>query len=358
MSIAATAETEHVGDDLRRPRPSLLDAIKQLRHFAALQVAVDRFQLDARLLRMLQVLGQVGGQAAADVLHVVQDRSQRVVDLMGHAGSQATHGEHLLRLHHHFFQRQTLSDVIDTDHHAAPGPTHQRVEGQGVMLGFVVLEPGDAFDAFHGVLFYRCTNLRQVRLERLERQVDRLVQGFVQACAGEGAGFLVPLGDVKLFIQGDQRRGHRVDDAVQVILEAGEFLLDLAANLHFQFQLAVGVARFFRQALRLVIRRLGVVPRAFELLLTGFDARQHGVEGFGQAADLIVIATAGAQGVVLFAGDLTREFFQLVDWPGDQAFDLTGDDQPQQHAENQDAQAGRQRAGIKRHRQLATGDQQ
>ena len=44
--------------------------------------------------------------------------------------------------------------------------------------------------------------------------------------------------------------------------------------------------------------------------------------------------------------------------PCDQAFDLPGDDQPQQHTENQDAQAGGQRAGIERHRQLTAGHQQ
>jgi hypothetical protein len=47
----------------------------------------------------------------------VQDRSQRVVDLVGHAG-KATDRQHLLRLHHHFFQGQALGDVVDTDHHA------------------------------------------------------------------------------------------------------------------------------------------------------------------------------------------------------------------------------------------------
>ncbi len=90
-------------------------------------------QFDAHLFGVFEVLGQVGRQPAADVLHVMQDRPQRVVDLMRHAGGQAADREHLLRLHHHFFQGQALGDVVDTDHHAAPGAAHQRVEGQGVV---------------------------------------------------------------------------------------------------------------------------------------------------------------------------------------------------------------------------------
>lgn len=141
---------------------------------------------------------------------------------MGHTGREAA-DQHLLRLHHHFFQGQALGDVVDPDHHAAPGTAHQRIERQGVMLGLVVLDPGDPFYPLHRVLLYRCLDLWQVRLERLEGQKDRLVQSFVQARAGKGSGFLVPLSDVELFIQGDQRRGHRVDDAVEVVLETGEF---------------------------------------------------------------------------------------------------------------------------------------
>ncbi|MNG28926.1 hypothetical protein D3C84_1142690 [compost metagenome] len=64
------------------------------------------------------------------------------------------------------------------------------------------------------------------------------------------------------------------------------------------------MAGFFRQTLGLVVSGLGVVPRALELLLPGFDPRQHGVERLGQAADLIVVAACGTQGIVLFAGDL------------------------------------------------------
>lgn len=43
---------------------------------------------------------------------------------------------------------------------------------------------------------------------------------------------------------------------------------------------------------------------------------------------------------------------------GDQALDLLGNDQPQQHAENQDAEAGGQGAGVERGRQFAAGYQQ
>ena len=224
----------------------------------------------------------------------MQDRAQRVVDLMGHTCGQAAHGEHFFRLHHHFFQGQALGDVVDSDHHTAPGAAHQRVERQRIMLGLVVLDPGDPFYPLHCVLLHGGLDLWQVRLERLEGQEHRLVQGFVQTRTGEGGSFLVPLGDIELFVQGDQRRGHRVNDAVQVVLEARELFLDLAAYLDFQFQLAVGMPGFFGQALSLVIRSLGVVARAFELLLAGFDARQHGVERFGQAADFITVATPGA----------------------------------------------------------------
>ncbi len=68
---------------------------------------------------------------------------------MGHARRETADREHFLRLHHHFFQRQALGDVIDPDDHATPGAAHQWVEGEGVMPGFVVLGPGDAFDLGH-----------------------------------------------------------------------------------------------------------------------------------------------------------------------------------------------------------------
>ncbi|MND90755.1 hypothetical protein D3C80_828480 [compost metagenome] len=226
------------------------------------------------------------------------------------------------------------------------------------MAGVVVLGPGHPLDLRHPVLFDALLELRQERLERFESEEDRLVQRFVKRCAGERAGFLVPLSDVELFVEGDQRRGHGVDDAVEIILKAGEFFLDLAAYLDFQLQLAVGVTGFFGQTLGLVVGVLKFVAGALELLLAGFDARKHGVEGVGQAADFVVIAAFGAQGVVLFAGDLARQFFELVDRLGDQALDLPGDDHPQQDTEHQDAQAGSQGAGVEGHRQFAAGHQQ
>ncbi|MNP22004.1 hypothetical protein D3C76_1146490 [compost metagenome] len=118
------------------------------------------------------------------------------------------------------------------------------------------------------------------------------------------------------------------------------------------------MAGFFGQSLGLVIRGLGVIAGAFELLFPGFDPREHGIERLGQAADFIVIAPGGAQGVVLFPGHLPGQFLQLMNRLGNQAFDLPRDDQPQQHAENQDAQAGGQGAGIERHGQFAAGHQQ
>ena len=140
------------------------------------------------------------------------------------------------------------------------------------MAKVVALGPGDPLDLRHPVLLDRFLQLRKEWLERLEGDEYRLVQGFVQWCAGEYRGFVVPLGHVKLFVEGDQRRGHRVDDAVEVVLEARELFLDLAAYLYFQLQLAVGVAGFLGQALGLVIGILELVAGALELLLAGFDA--------------------------------------------------------------------------------------
>ena len=86
------------------------------------------------------------------------------------------------------------------------------------------------------------------------------------------------------------------------------------------------MAGFFCQALRLVVGLLRVVPRTFELLLPGFDTRKHGVEGFSQAADFIVVAPFGPQRVVFLAGHLARQLFELIDRLGDQAPNLPGDD--------------------------------
>ena len=146
--------------------------------------------------------------------------------------------------------------------------------------------------------------LREKGFEWREGEKYRLVQRLFQARTGQGAGFLIPLRDVELFVESDQCRRHGVDDAVEVVLKAGEFLLDLAAHLHFQLQLAVGVAGFLGQALRLIEGLLGVIAGTLELLLAGLHAHQHGVERIGQATDLVLIATIGAQRIVLFAGDL------------------------------------------------------
>ncbi|MNO63721.1 hypothetical protein D3C76_544330 [compost metagenome] len=214
---------------------------------------------------------------------------------MGHTGGQAAYRKHLLRLHHHFFHAQAVGDVVDADHRATPGSTHQRVEGQGVVAWRVGQRPGHALHPLHPMLFGGAGELRQERLERGEGEEDRLVHRVVQAGAGKLAGLLVPLGHVELLVHRDQRRRHRVDDAVQVVLEAGEFLLDLAAYLDFQFQLAVRAAGFLGQGLRLFDSFLGIVACALELLLAGLDTGQHGVEGIGQAADLVGIAAFRAQ---------------------------------------------------------------
>src|SRR3546814_19714409 len=61
---------------------------------------------------------------------------------------------------------------------------------------------------------------------------------------------------------------------------------------------------------------------------------------------------------VLLPGDLTRQLFERMNRSGNQALDLLGNDQPQQHAEKQDAEAGGQGAGVERRRQFAAGHQQ
>ena len=66
--------------------------------------------------------------------------------------------------------------------------------------------------------------------------------------------------------------------------------IDFAANLHLQFQFAIGVTGFLGQRLGLIVGRLGFVSGTFEFLFASFDARQHGVEGFCQAADFVVVA--------------------------------------------------------------------
>ncbi|MND90756.1 hypothetical protein D3C80_828490 [compost metagenome] len=89
LAVAAAAEAEHVGDDLRCTGTGLLDAVEQLRYFAAFQVAVDGGQINADLIGLFLVLGQVRRQPPANVLHVVQDGAKGVVDFVSHAGCQA-----------------------------------------------------------------------------------------------------------------------------------------------------------------------------------------------------------------------------------------------------------------------------
>lgn len=129
-------------------------------------------------------------------------------------------------------------------------------------------------------------------------------------------------------------------------------------SLHFQFQLAVRAAGFLGQALGLLDRFLGIVAGALELLLAGLDAGQHGVERVGQAADLVAVAALGAEGVVLLAGDLPRQFLEIADRPGDQAAYLLRHQQPEQHADAEDRQAGGEGSGVERARQFTAGHQQ
>ena len=68
LAIAAAAEAEHVGDDLRRACAGLLDAIQQLRDLAVVQVQVDRGQVDAGFGGGLGIARQVGGEPGAVLL--------------------------------------------------------------------------------------------------------------------------------------------------------------------------------------------------------------------------------------------------------------------------------------------------
>ncbi|MNR46554.1 hypothetical protein D3C85_1655360 [compost metagenome] len=89
------------------------------------------------------------------------------------------------------------------------------------------------------------------------------------------------------------------------------------------------------------------------MLLPGLDPRKHGIERLGEAADFIVVSARSTQCIVFFTGYLPGQFLELVDRPGNQALDLAGNDQPQQHAEDQNPQAGRQGPGVERHWQFA-----
>ena len=161
------------------------------------------------------------------------------------------------------------------------------------MFGLITLRPGHALYFDDAMVGDGVFDLRQERFQRFKCQINRLIQGLIQRRAGEGAGFLIPLRDVELFVQCDQGGGHGIDNAVEINLKAGEFFLDFASYLHFKFELAIGMAGFFCQRLGLIVGCLCFISGAFELLLTRFDTREHGIERFSEAADFIVIARFG-----------------------------------------------------------------
>ncbi|MCY1365681.1 hypothetical protein D9M69_525400 [compost metagenome] len=71
-----------------------------------------------------------------------------------------------------------------------------------------------------------------------------------------------------------------------------------------------------------------------------------------------MVSARSTQCIVFFTGYLPGQLLELVDRPGNQALDLAGNDQPQQHAEDQNPQAGRQGPGVERNWQFARGHQQ
>ena len=209
----------------------------------------------------------------------MQHGAERVVDLVGHAGGQPTDREHFVRLYYQFFHVQALGDVVDTDHRATPAGGRKRVEGQGVMPGFVVARPADALDgggfaAPHGVA-QGAGEIFQIG----EHQGQRFIQRIGAADAAQLAGGEVPLGDKQLVVHGDQRRGHGVNDAVEVVLKAGQLVLDLAAHLYFELQLALTTAGFFGQFVGLLFGGAGFVAGVAQFLFAGLNAREHSVEG-------------------------------------------------------------------------------
>ncbi|MCY1522721.1 hypothetical protein D9M68_575860 [compost metagenome] len=118
------------------------------------------------------------------------------------------------------------------------------------------------------------------------------------------------------------------------------------------------MAGFLGQFVGLVEGCLGVVAGTLELLLAGLDTAEHGVEGVGQAADLVPVAARRAQRVVLLAGDLARQLLEAANRPRDHAPDLPRHQQPEQYAAGEDRQAGGQGTGIEHAGQFAGGHQQ
>ena len=136
------------------------------------------------------------------------------------------------------------------------------------------------------MLLGAAADLREEGLERLEGDEYRLIQRIVQRRAGKGAGFLIPLGDVELLVEGDQRRGIESMMLLRYFWKPVSFcsilLRTCTSSSSLRLEWRVSSARP-----GMVEGFLGVVTGALELLLTGFHARQHGVEGIGEATDLV-----------------------------------------------------------------------
>ena len=60
LTVTATAEIEHMADDLRCATAGLLDAVEQAWNLSGIQVAVDVFEADAGLFGLFAVLFQLG----------------------------------------------------------------------------------------------------------------------------------------------------------------------------------------------------------------------------------------------------------------------------------------------------------
>ncbi|GAB1400688.1 hypothetical protein MASR1M66_21430 [Aminivibrio sp.] len=111
--LAAAAEVEHVADDVGRADGRGLDVPDHARQAAGLQIGPHGLHVDAQLPGLLHVPGKIRPDPQGHVLGRLHDDGQGVVDLVGHAGGDAAHGDHLLGLDHHLLHALELGHVAD-----------------------------------------------------------------------------------------------------------------------------------------------------------------------------------------------------------------------------------------------------